>query len=56
MNLGGVAAQLATAKRMRTVLVVSPRWEFPAGVDTECANGSASNPQVETWLARDVPN
>jgi hypothetical protein len=56
MNLGGVAAQSAAAKRMRPVLVVSPQVEFPGGVDTECVNGSAGSPQVETWLAQDVPN
>jgi enterochelin esterase-like enzyme len=56
MNLGGVAAQQAAAKRMRPALIVSPQVEFPVGVDTECVNGSAGNPQVETWLAKDVPN
>jgi len=56
MNLGGVSAQQAAAKRMRPVLVVSPQVQFPAGVDTECVNGSAGTPQVETWLAQDVPD
>ncbi len=56
MNLGGVAAQSAAAKRMRPVLVVSPQVEFPAGADTECVNGSTGNQQVETWLAQDIPN
>jgi Putative esterase len=56
MNLGGVVAQQAAAKRMRPALVVSPQVEIPAGVDTECVNGSAGNPQLETWLAQDVPN
>jgi enterochelin esterase-like enzyme len=56
MNLGGVAAQQAAAKRMRPILVVSPQVEIPPGVDTECVNGSAGTAQVETWLARDVPN
>jgi len=55
-NLGGVAAQQAAMKRMRPALIVSPQVEIPAGVDTECVNGSAGNPQVETWLALDVPN
>ena len=56
MNLGGVLAQQVAAKRIRPVLVVSPQLEIPAGVDTECVNGTGGNPQVETWLARDVPN
>jgi enterochelin esterase-like enzyme len=56
MNLGGVAAQEAASKRLRPALVVSPQVEFPVGVDTECVNGRFGSPQVETWLAQDVPN
>jgi len=56
MNLGGVAAQQAAAKRMGPALIVSPQVEVPVGVDTECVNGSPGNPQLETWLAQDVPN
>lgn len=56
MNLGGVVAQQAAAKRMRPALAVSPQTEIPAGVDTECVNGVGGNPQLETWLAKDVPN
>jgi predicted peptidase len=41
---------------MREALVVSPQVELPAGVDTECVNGIGGRPQVETWLARDVPD
>jgi enterochelin esterase-like enzyme len=56
MDLGGVAAEAAAAKRLSPVLVVSPQVEFPTGVDTECVNGSTGKPPVETWLAQDVPN
>ena len=56
MNLGGVVAQQAAAKQMRQALVVSPQVEIPPGVDTECVNGSAGTPQLETWLAQDIPN
>ena len=56
MDLGGVAAQQAAAKRMRPTLIVSPQVEVPVGVDTECVNGNAGRPQLETWLAQDVPN
>jgi hypothetical protein len=56
MNLGGVVAQQAAAKQMRLALVVSTQVEVPPGVDTECVNGTAGNPQLETWLAHDVPN
>jgi len=56
MNLGGVVAQQAAVKQMRQALVVSPQVEIPPGVDTECVNGSAGTPQLETWLAQDIPN
>jgi len=56
MHLGDVIAQQVASKRMGSVLIVSPQVEIPAGVDTECVNGSAPKPQVETWLAQDVPN
>lgn len=56
MNLGGEVAQQAAAKQMRLALVVSPQVEVPPGVDTECVNGTAGNPQLETWLAQDIPN
>ena len=56
MNLGDVVAREADAKRMSPALLVSPQVEIPAGVDTECVNGSPGNPQVETWLTQDVPN
>jgi hypothetical protein len=56
MNLGGVIAAQVAAKRMRSVLIVSPQVEIPRGVDTECVNGRPGTSQVETWLAQDVPN
>ena len=56
MNLGGVMAQQVAAGKMQSALIVSPQIEFPGGVDTECVNGRPGNPQVETWLTRDVPD
>ncbi len=56
MALGSTVTQLAAASRMREALVVSPQVELPPGVDTECVNGIGERPQVETWLARDVPD
>ena len=56
MNLGGVVVQQAAARQMRPALIVSPQVEIPAGVDTECVNSSAGRPQLETWLAQDIPN
>ena len=48
-------AQQVAAGKMQSALIVSPQIEFPGGVDTECVNGRPGNPQVETWLTRDVP-
>lgn len=45
----------ATGGRMSDAIVVIPTTEFPAGTDTECVNGPAGSPQVETWAAVDVP-
>jgi enterochelin esterase-like enzyme len=56
MGLGSVMAQEVAAGHMRPALVVSPQIEVPPGVDTECVNGMPGNPQLETWLTRDVPN
>jgi len=56
MQLGGMIRQQVDAHRMAPTVVVSPQVEFPGGVDTECVNGVAGRPQVETWLAQDVPN
>nr|WP_246314909.1 alpha/beta hydrolase-fold protein [Kineococcus aurantiacus] len=36
-------------------IVVVPDLEIPAGRDTECVDGRPGEPQLETWLAQDVP-
>ncbi len=41
---------------MSDAIVVAPQIEFPPGTDTECVNGGKGAPQVETWLATDVPD
>jgi pimeloyl-ACP methyl ester carboxylesterase len=51
----------AVEARVRThqlhpTLVVMPQVEIPRGVDTEGVNGRPGQPQVETWLTRDVPD
>ena len=56
MNLGGVISGQVAAHGMRQALIVGPQVEMPAGADTECVNGTGGNPQLETWLARDVPD
>jgi enterochelin esterase-like enzyme len=56
MHLGSSIAAQVAARRMRSALIVSPQVEIPPGVDTECVNGRPGTPQLETWLAQDVPN
>jgi len=48
--------QLVRAHELRQPLIVMPQIEFPAGVDTEGVDGPSGQPQVETWLTRDVPD
>ncbi|HET9649492.1 MAG TPA: alpha/beta hydrolase-fold protein, partial [Microlunatus sp.] len=56
LNLGGLIADAVSAHQMRSALLVAPQVQIPLGVDTECVNGEPSKPQIETWLAEDVPN
>lgn len=51
-----VAQQLASQGHLRIPLLVIPEIEFPPGLDTEGVNGSPGEPQIETWLTRDVPS
>jgi hypothetical protein len=44
------------AHGLRDPLVVMPDVEIPPGVDTEGVNGGTGQPQLETWLTRDVPD
>ena len=44
------------AHRLRPTIVVMPQVEIPRGIDTEGVNGGPGEPQVETWLTRDVPD
>jgi enterochelin esterase-like enzyme len=46
---------LSRHRQIRDAVIVAPQIEFPAGADTECVNGKSGQPQVETWLAQDVP-
>ena len=36
-------------------VILSPEWEVPGGIDTECVDGGTHGPAVETWLTRVVP-
>ena len=44
------------AHELHPTLVVMPQIEIPRGVDTEGVNGGPGQPQVETWLTRDIPD
>lgn len=55
-GIGPAIERQVQAHRLHPTLVVMPQIEFPRGVDTEGVNGGPGQPQVETWLTRDVPN
>lgn len=55
-HVGRVLERLERAHRIRPTLVVLPQIEVPLGADTEGVNGARGEPQLETWLTRDVPN
>ena len=44
------------AHQLHPTLVVMPQIEIPRGLDTEGVNGGRGQPQLETWLTRDVPD
>jgi S-formylglutathione hydrolase FrmB len=46
---------LVASHTIRPSIVVMPQINVPGHVDGECVNGPAGTPQLETWLARDVP-
>ncbi len=42
-------------RAMSEAIVVLPQSNIPLASDTECVDGRSGQPQMETWLARDVP-
>ncbi len=46
---------LTAAHKMAPTIVVMPRIDTPASLDTECVNGGPGQPQTDTWLSRDLP-
>lgn len=46
---------LTAQHRMAPTIVVIPRIDTPADLDTECVNGGPGQPQTDTWLSRDIP-
>ena len=55
-HLGQAVEARVQAHELHPTLVVMPQVEFPKGVDTEGVDGGPGQPQVETWLTRDVPD
>ncbi|HEX2894110.1 MAG TPA: alpha/beta hydrolase-fold protein [Marmoricola sp.] len=54
-HLGQAVAARAQAHELHPSIVVMPQIEIPKGVDTEGVNGGPGQPQIDTWLTRDVP-
>jgi pimeloyl-ACP methyl ester carboxylesterase len=46
---------LTAEHRLAPSLVVIPRIDTPASLDTECTNGGPGEPQTDTWLSHDLP-
>jgi hypothetical protein len=55
-DIGHAIDQQVQAHTLHPTLVVMPQIEMPRGLDTEGVNGGPGQPQVETWLTRDVPD
>jgi len=47
--------QLTAQHRLAPSIVVVPRIDTPASLDTECVNGLPGEPQTDTWLSHDIP-
>lgn len=56
MDLRQTVDRLVGQRSLAAPLVVMPQVNAPYAVDTECVDGPAGTPQMETWLARDVPD
>lgn len=46
---------LTTKRTMAPTIVVIPRIDTPADLDTECVDGTQGQPQIDTWLSHDLP-
>ena len=55
LNFISTVDTLTAEHRMAPSIVVVPRIDTPAGLDTECVNGGPGMPQTDTWLAHDIP-
>ena len=55
-HIGQAVEARVRAHQLHPTLVVMPQIEIPRGTDNEGVNGGPGQPQVETWLTRDVPD
>ena len=55
MGIQGTLDQAVASRSIRPAIVVIPQINVPYAVDSECVNGPAGAPQMEAWLAEDVP-
>lgn len=55
MGLPDVLDRSVLDHRVGEAIIVMPQNNLPLSLDTECVNGQPGTPQMETWLARDVP-
>jgi pimeloyl-ACP methyl ester carboxylesterase len=55
LNVLSSVDRLTAEHRLAASVVVMPRIDTPATLDTECVNGPPGTPQTDTWLSRDLP-
>lgn len=55
LNFLSAIDALTAQHTMAPTIVVIPRIDTPAALDTECVNGGPGQPQTDTWLSHDVP-
>lgn len=55
LNFLSTIDALTAQHAMAPTIVVIPRIDTPATLDTECVNGRPGQPQTETWLSSDIP-
>ena len=55
LNFLTTADELVAQHRLAPSIIVIPRIDTPASLDTECVNGAPGLPQTDTWLSRDLP-
>jgi enterochelin esterase-like enzyme len=51
----GAVETVERLHHLADVVIISPMAQIPRGRDTECVDGAAGDPKVESWLTRDVP-